>query len=119
MKWNDYHLAEWPVEEMKLRIIQLMEQIAHKSMHKTIDPTMSIVYEVARSLGSIPPLSQSLQNVTVRAKLADHLDSSVIANIPLWEFTNAGQVIVYLDNLPIFLHNTVAESYSYITDVGE
>jgi hypothetical protein len=50
VKQNDYHLAKWPVEEMKLRIIQLMEQIAHKSMHKTIDPTMSIVYEVARSL---------------------------------------------------------------------
>lgn len=79
---------------------------------------MAIVYEVARSLGSVHLFSQSLQNVTMRAVLVNHLDSNVIANTLLWACIHTGQTVLYLDNLPTFLNKTAIESYSYISEVS-
>jgi hypothetical protein len=82
-----------------------------------LDPTMALVYELARTLRSIPLLPRSVQNVTVRAALVNHIDGNVIANTPIWTLNHNGQIVVYTGNLPIFLNRLATESYSYIQDV--
>jgi hypothetical protein len=38
----------YDLEEMKMRVIRLMNEIAQSALRQTIDPTMAIVYELAK-----------------------------------------------------------------------
>ncbi|MGB6591838.1 MAG: hypothetical protein WBE68_10065 [Candidatus Nitrosopolaris sp.] len=69
---------------MKTKVIRLMNEIAQTSVHQTIDPTMATVYELAKTLGTVPVFPQPLQQLSARAILVNHLDTTVVANTPLW-----------------------------------
>jgi hypothetical protein len=38
----------YDLEEMKMRVIRLMNEIAQSALRQTIDPTMAMVYELAK-----------------------------------------------------------------------
>jgi hypothetical protein len=113
------HIAEWPLEDMKMRVIHLMREITQTAMRQTIDPTMAIIYELAKSLGTVPILPQSLQQLSARAIFVNHLDTTVIANIPLWMSNQARQFSLYVNKLSTFLDRAASESCYYITDISD
>ncbi|MGB6673243.1 MAG: hypothetical protein WBE34_12490, partial [Candidatus Nitrosopolaris sp.] len=97
----------------------MLTEIVSKSRHTVLDPTMALVYELARTIGQIRPLPRSVQNITVRAALVNHIDSNVIANTRIWTMNHSGQILAYPGNLAIFLNRTANESSSYIPDVND
>ena len=109
------HISEWPLVEMKTKVIRLMNEIAQTSARQTIDPTMAIVYELAKTIGTVPQFPQPLQQLSARAILVNHLDTTVVANTPLWN--QAGQL--FLNNLSYFLDSTANESGDYLSDISD
>lgn len=100
---------------MKTNVIRLMNEIAQTSMRQTIDPTMAIVYELAKTLGTVPVFPQSLQQLSARAILVNHIDTTVVAKTPLWN--QAGKFLFV--NLSTFLESISSESGDYISDISD
>ena len=109
------HIPEWPFVDVKTKVIRLMKEIAQRSDRQTIDPTMAIVYELANTIGTVAQFPQPLQQLSARAILVNHLDTTVVANTPLWN--QAGQL--FLNNLSYFLDSTANESGDYLSDISD
>jgi len=112
------HIAEWPLAEMKTNVIRLMNEIAQTCVRQAIDPTMAIVYELAKTLGTVHVFPQPLQQLSARAILVNHLDTTVVANTPLWIIDQAGQFL-FVNDLSTFLDSTASESGDYISDISD
>jgi hypothetical protein len=104
-------LKNYPIEDMKKTIANIMKELSDNPPQETPDPNMSIVYRWTKLLGPIHSLPQSLQGYANRAKFLDFVDKNIITGSELWEFNQ--------QQIESFLMNMEEKSRSWIHDIDD